>query len=294
MVEKHNAGKKKNQEEMKMKKLIVVLAAVLLVAGSAMAWDWPWAGKNANKISIEGSTTVLPIAQKAAEDFMKMHRDIDVSVRGGGSGVGITSLMAGTCDIGDASRAIKTKEIVAAKQKGVNPVGNEIAKDGMAIIVNSSNPVKNLTINQLQDIYSGKIKKWSQLGGPDSVIVCVSRDSSSGTYEVFNELVLRGKKLRDDAIMTVSNREVAENVKNTPGAIGYVGLAFLSPELNTVMVEKIEATEANVVNGTYKLARPLYMYTSGEPAGLVKEFIDFIMSAEGQKIVKEVGYVPVK
>ncbi|PKL92176.1 MAG: phosphate ABC transporter substrate-binding protein [Candidatus Goldiibacteriota bacterium HGW-Goldbacteria-1] len=275
-------------------KMAVVLSVMALAAGSAFAWDWPWAKKSENKISLTGSTTVLPIAQKAAEEFMKANPSVEVSVKGGGSGVGIAAIIDGSADIGNASRAIKAKEIINAKSKGVNAFGTEVAKDGIAMVVHKSNPVDAITINQLRDIFSGKITKWSQLGIGSGKIVAVSRDTTSGTYEVFSELVLRGAKLRDDSIMTVSNREVAENVKNTEGAIGYLGLAFLSDDMKVLKVEGVMATEANVINGTYKVARPLFMYTNGDPSGLVKQYIDYVLSPAGQKIVKEVGYVPVK
>jgi len=277
------------------KKMAAIVAVAFLIASTgAFAWDWPWNQKDENKLSIQGSTTVLPIAQKAAEDFMKDNSGVEISVRGGGSGVGIAALVDGAVDIGDASRPIKTKEIIAAKQKGINPVGNVVAKDGIAVVVNPLNPIKEISIDKLQAIYAGEIKKWSELGGSSDPIVVVSRDSSSGTFEVFNELVLKGSKLRDDAIMTVSNREVAETIKNTKGAIGYIGLAFLSSSVKPLDVEGVKPSNATVVSGAYKLARPLFMYTNGEPSGLAKQFIDFVMSPAGQKIVNEVGYVPVK
>ncbi|MBN2754389.1 MAG: phosphate ABC transporter substrate-binding protein [Candidatus Goldbacteria bacterium] len=278
----------------KLLKIAVVISAMTVLAASAFAWNWPWAAKSENKISLTGSTTVLPIAQKAAEEFMKANPSVEVSVKGGGSGVGIAAILDGSADIGNASRAIKTKEVINAKSKGVNAVGTVVAKDGIALVVHKSNPINAISLDQLRDIFSGKINKWSQVGGNNSTIVAISRDTTSGTYEVFGELVLRGAKLRDDAIMTVSNREVAENVKNTEGGIGYVGLAFLSDDLKVLKVEGVMATEANVINGTYKVARPLFMYTNGEPEGLTKKFIDFVMSADGQQIVKEVGYVPVR
>jgi phosphate transport system substrate-binding protein len=278
----------------KIVKAAAITAAALALSAGAFAWNFPWATKNANKLTLSGSTTVLPIAQKAAEVFMKANPSVDVTVKGGGSGVGIASLLDRSTDIGDASRSIKTKEVIQAKSKGITPIGTIIAKDGMAVIVNKSNPLTEISIDQLQAIYSGETKKWSALGGGNSTIVTISRDSSSGTYEVFGELVLRGAKLREDAIMTASNREVAENVKNTEGAIGYVGLAYVSDDVKLIKVEGVIPSDATVNDGSYKLARPLFMYTDGEPTGVAKEFIDYIMSADGQKLVKEVGYVPVK
>jgi len=279
----------------KFTKIAVLLAVFsLLVSGAVMAWDWPWNKKQENRVSTQGSTTVLPIVQKAAENFMKANPDIEVSVRGGGSGVGIAAIMDSTVDIGMSSRRIKNSEILNARKKGVSVFETSIAKDGMAIVVHPANPINSISIDQVQKIFTGEIKNWSSLGGSDDTIVAMSRDTSSGTYEVFNELVLRGTKLRTDAIMSVSNREVAENVKNTKGAIGYVGLAFLSDDLKVLTVEGIRPNDDTVGSGAYKLARDLYLYTNGEPSGLAKRFVDFILSSEGQKFVKEVGYTPIK
>jgi len=271
---------------------VLALAAVLTVP--AFGWNFPWASKSANKLALQGSTTVLPIAQKEAEEFMKANKDADISVSGGGSGVGISALIDSSCDIGDSSRSIKAKEIVMAKQKGVNPVGTIIANDGIAVVVNNGNKVEALSLDQLKAIYSGQITKWSQVGGSDDTIVIISRDSASGTFEVFNELVLKGAKLREDSLMQASNKEVAETVAKTPGAIGYVGLGYLSSDLKALKIAGVMPSDATVLNGTYKLSRPLYMYTNGDPSGLAKIFIDFILSDEGQKIVKDVGFVVVK
>ncbi|MCE5301043.1 MAG: phosphate ABC transporter substrate-binding protein [Spirochaetia bacterium] len=280
---------------MKKFRMIAVAAVIAsLFTAPAFAWNWPWAASNEGKISMTGSTTVLPLAQKAAEEYMKANKDVDISVSGGGSGVGIAALIDGTCSIGNSSRSIKNKEIVKAKSKGVNPVGTIVANDGIAIVVNSANKVEDLTLDQLKAIFSGDITKWSQVGGNGEKIVCISRDSASGTFEVFNELVLRGAKLRTDSLMLASNKEIAEAVAKTPGAIGYVGLAYLSSDLNSVKVNGVAANEANVLNGSYKISRPLFMYTNGDPSGKVKDFIDYILSPEGQRIVKEVGYVTVK
>ncbi|MFP4465843.1 MAG: phosphate ABC transporter substrate-binding protein PstS family protein [Candidatus Goldiibacteriota bacterium] len=279
----------------KFTKITVLLAVFsMLVSGAVMAWEWPWNKKDENKISTQGSTTVLPIVQKAAEVFMNANPDIEVSVRGGGSGVGIAAIMDGTVDIGMASRDIKEKEILSAKKKGVNVVGTVIARDGMAVVVHPSNPIKAITVAQLKKIYSGEVKNWKELGGKDDAIVCMSRDSSSGTFAVFNGIVLGKEKLRTDAVMTVSNREVAENVKNTSGAIGYVGLAFVSDALKVLPLNGVMPSDSSVGSGTYKLARGLNLYTDGEPSGLAGKFVDFIMSSQGQKIVKEVGYTAVK
>ncbi len=275
-------------------KLIGAAAVVMMLAAPAFAWNFPWAQKAANKLNMTGSTTVLPIAQAEAEAFMKSNKEADVSVSGGGSGVGIAAVIDGSTDIGNSSRPIKSKEIVTAKQKGVNPVGTIIANDGIAVVVNKGNKLEALSLDQLKAIYSGEITKWSQLGVEGDTIVIVSRDTASGTFEVFNELVLKGAKLRTDSLMLASNKEVAETVMKTPGAIGYVGLGYLSSDLKAVTVNGVMPSDSTVLDGTYKLARPLFMYTNGEPSGLAKTFIDFILSDEGQKIVKESGFVKIK
>ncbi len=277
-----------------MKKIFISLMICAFFVSGIFAWNWPWASKDEKKITMQGSTTVLPIAQKAAEVYMSKNKDIDISVAGGGSGVGIAAITDKSCDIGNASRPAKTKEVLQAKQKGVNLKGTVIANDGIAVVVNPKNKVESLTLAQLKAIYTGEITKWSQLGGSNDVIVVISRDTASGTFEVFNELVLKGSKLRSDSLMQASNKEVAETIAKTPGAIGYVGLGYISSDLKTVKIDGVTPSEETVLNKTYKIARPLYMYTNGDPDGAVKDFIDFVLSDEGQKIVKEVGYVPVK
>jgi phosphate transport system substrate-binding protein len=248
----------------------------------------------AKTITIKGSTTVLPIAQSCAEAFMNKHSDVNISVQGGGSGVGIASIIDGTADIGDASRPIKDKEKATASEKGVNVYENVVAADGIAVIVHPSNSVNGLTKDQIKEVYTGNISNWIDVGGKKAKIVIVSRDSSSGTFEAFNEMALDKEKVRPDALLNASNQAVATTVANTPGAIGYVGLGYLSSAIKAVTVNGVECTKSNVVNGSYPLARNLYMYTNGKPQGVVKDFIDFIMSPEGQKLVDKAGFVAVK
>lgn len=271
---------------MKFGKLILVGITLLFFAFGV------WA--QVKSINIVGSTTVLPIAQACAEKFMDLKKDVNVSVKGGGSGVGIAALIDGTCDIANSSRAMKKEEVEKAKGKGINPVEHVIAKDGLAIVVHPSNPVKALTVEQVRDIYSGRISNWREVGGKDMKIVVVSRDSASGTYEAFHELVLKGDKLRGDALLLASNQAVATTVAQTEGAIGYIGLGYLSSSVKALDIDGVKPSKETVVNGSYKLSRPLFMYTNGEPKGLVKEFIDFVLSPEGQKIVEEQGFVAVK
>jgi phosphate transport system substrate-binding protein len=272
--------------EDKMKRLSGLAALSILALGLVMP-------AYAEKIVVEGSTTVLPIAQRAAEEYMNANAGTDISVRGGGSGVGITSLIEGTCDIGDSSRAIKDEELEKAVGRGREPKANVIAMDGIAIIVNSANSIEELSKKQLKDIYTGKISDWSQVGGTQEKIVVVSRDSASGTYEAFGELALDKAKVRPDALMEASNQAVASVVEKTPGAIGYVGLAFMSG-VKVIKLDGVAASKATVLSKEYKLSRPLFMYTNGKPSGLTKAFIDFVLSDQGQKLVEEEGYVSIK
>jgi len=247
-----------------------------------------------NNIVAKGSTTVLPISQACAEVFMDQNMDIDISVQGGGSGVGIASIVDGTCDIGNASRPIKEKEIATAEEKGVNVFANIVARDAIAVALNPVNDIDGLTLEQIKAIYTGEFSNWSQVGGSDQEIVVISRDSSSGTFEAFNELALDKEKVRPDALLQASNAAVATSVANTPGAIGYVGLGYVTAKIKVIEVNGIIPSKETVNSDTYPLARPLFMYTNGEPTGAVKEFMDFVMSEEGQKLVEENGYISVK
>lgn len=271
-----------------LKKLGLFMAAVSIVVIGNQSF-----AKKPNTLTITGSTTVLPIAQMAAEKFMELHPEVNISVRGGGSGVGIAALIDGTTNIADASRPIKTKEIVTCRSKGIDPIGNVVAKDGIAIIVHPSNSVSALMSEQIKAIYTGKIDLWQDVGGKSGRIVVISRDVASGTFEVFKEKTLKGVKTREDALMLASNKAVATTVATTPGAIGYVGLGYLSSKVKALKVDGVEPTLKTVVAGEYEFARPLYMYTNEKPKGLVKEFIDYVLSPAGQTIAEETGFVPI-
>jgi len=269
-----------------MKKTVLIIAVLSLVI-------FPVFAKKANKVTIAGSTTVLPIAQATAEIFMDNNPEINVSVRGGGSSVGIASIMAGTVDIGDASRHIKTKEIAAAREAGINPVEHVVANDGIALVLHKNNPVKELTIEQIKAIFTGKIENWNEIGGPNLPIVVISRDVSSGTFEVFNSLVLGGGKVKDGSLMLASNNAVASTVASTPGAIGYAGLGYLTNEIHAIKVNGVMPSTATIQDKSYPVARTLHMYTNGNPKGNVKRYLDFVKSEEGQRIVEEQGFISV-
>lgn len=262
------------------------IAAHTFTLGAAFAQE--------RTLVLSGSTTVLPIAQLCAERFMEKHPDVNISVRGGGSGVGIAALIDGTCDIAMASRPMKTKELKVARGKGINPVATTIARDGIAIVVHPSNPLTKITLTQLKNIYTGKINNWKSIGGKPGKIIVISRDAASGTFEVFKKIVLKGARIRADALRLASNKAVATAVEKTPAAIGYVGLGYISPKVKALAVDGVKPTKDAVMSGNYKLARPLYFYTNGKPKGLIKEFIDFVLSSEGQKIVEDAGFVPIK
>uniref|UniRef100_A0A6H1ZQP6 Putative phosphate ABC transporter substrate-binding protein n=1 Tax=viral metagenome TaxID=1070528 RepID=A0A6H1ZQP6_9ZZZZ len=248
------------------------------------------AGKN---ITIKGSTTVLPIAQITAEVFMDRHPEVKISVQGGGSGVGIAAIIDGTCDIANASRSMKEQELSKAISKGKDPKANVIAMDGIAVIVHPSNKVSSLTKNQLKDIYIGNISDWSTLGGEKQKIVVISRDSASGTFESFGEMALDKRKVRADALMQASNQVVASTLAKTPGAIGYVGLGYVSSQVRVLALNGVMPSEGNVIMNKYILFRPLFMYTNGAPKGVVKDFIDFVLSEEGKKLIEEAGFIGV-
>lgn len=261
----------------------LVLISFLLYGSPIMATE--------TIVVVKGSTTVLPIAQSCAEVFMEENPAISISVQGGGSGVGIASLIDGTCNIADASRPIKEKEIATAQEKGVNPVETVIARDAIVLVVHPSNALAGLTLAEIKAIYTGKVSNWSEVGGADQEIIVVSRDSASGTFETFNELALEGEKVRADALLQASNAAVVTTVANTPGAIGYVGLGYVSKEIKALTVDEVIPSKETVNAGDYPLARSLFMYTDGKPEGAVKKFIDFVLSAEGQKLVEENGYI---
>ncbi len=264
----------------------VALICFLLTGSNGLAAE--------NNIVIKGSTTVLPIAQPCAEVFMDQNPDIDISVQGGGSGVGVASIIDGTCDIGNSSRFVKEEEITTAQEKGVHIFENIVARDAIAVVVNPANDINGLTIEQIKAIYTGELSNWSQVGGSDQVIVVVSRDSASGTFEAFNELALQKEKVRPDALLQASNSAVATTVANTPGGIGYVGLGYITGRIKAIEVNGVMASKETVNAATYPLARPLFMYTNGEPAGAVKQFIDFVLSEEGQKLVEENGFISIQ
>ncbi len=278
---------------------MAILAAIIIVAiiigGYAAGWfgggETP--GEEVQTLTIQGSTTVLPIAQKTAENYMDMHSTVDIQVSGGGSSVGVKSAGEGTVDIGMASRDLKDAE--KTDYPNLNPIA--VAKDGIALIVHPSNPVTSLTVEEIKGIYDGTYTNWSEFGGEDAEIVVVGRDSASGTREFFWEKVMHKEDFVATMLEKNSNGAVKQTVSQTPGAIGYVGLGYIDETVKALKIKsdskEVEPTVANVLNGSYPISRSLYMLINGEPTGLIKEFIDFVLSPEGQAIVEEEGFVPI-
>jgi len=192
------------------------------------------------------------------------------------------------------SRAMKGSEVQKAADRGVIAKAHVVAMDGIAIIVHPSNNVSALTKKQVKDIYTGKISNWKDVGGIDAKIVVISRDTASGTYEAFGALAIKGQKVRSDALTMASNQQIATTVSTTEGAIGYVGLGFLSDKVKAPTIDGVLPSKKSVVTKEFPYARPLFMYTNGNPTGDVKKLLDFIKSAEGQKLVDEQGFVSLK
>jgi phosphate transport system substrate-binding protein len=270
---------------MKIKSIAIFTLAVALCFTASMVW--------AGNIVIKDSTTVLPIAQKVAEVYMKQNPDVKISISGGGSGNGIKALIDGSTDIADSSRFIKPKEVKLAVEKGKYPVPFAVAYDCIVPVVHPSNNAKNITMAQLKDIYMGKIKNWKEIGGPDRPLVVISRDTSSGTYEVWHKKVLKKERVFPGALLQASNGAVVQAVSKNKNAIGYIGLGYVDQSVKGLTVDGITGSEETTLNGTYPISRPLYMFTPGWPKGDVLNFINFVMSPEkGQKYVSEAGYVP--
>ncbi|HNY62201.1 MAG TPA: PstS family phosphate ABC transporter substrate-binding protein [Bacteroidales bacterium] len=249
---------------------------------------------------IKGSETVLPITQKAAELYLKVNPKAQVSVTGGGSGVGIAALIDGTTDLAQASRKIKFDERQKIQQSGNTVKEVAIAYDALAIIINPGNKVTNLTREQVEGMFTGKIKNWKEVGGEDMKVVPYSRETSSGTYEFFKESVLKNKNHMSGIMSMPANGAIIQSVKQTKGAIAYVGLAYVNKDVKAVHISYdkgktyVEPSVKNAVNKTYPIVRPLYFYYLRKNESKVKAFVDYILSPAGQEIVKEVGYVNVK
>jgi phosphate transport system substrate-binding protein len=256
-----------------------------------------------DSIQNTGSDTLVNLALAWAEQYMVERPEVRISVTGGGSGTGIASLINGTVQIANASREMSSEEIAEAKKNGISPVRFTVALDAIAVVVNKANPVQNLTLKEISDMYTGKIDRWTTVHGADRPIVLLSRESNSGTYVYFLEQVVRlgnpkGTALfSPETLLMPSSEGIGEEVKQNPNAIGYDGLGYVTQDQKTVAVGRdasgpfVLPSARTVLDNSYPVSRPLYMYTAGEPSGVVKEYLDWVMG-DGQKLVAGLGFVP--
>ena len=257
-------------------------------------------------LQIKGSDTMVNLGQAWAEEFMRTHPQTSIAVTGGGSGTGIAAIISGACDIAQSSRELKPEEAEKAKANGNPLVETKVAYDGIAVIVHPSNPVNQLTVEQLSGIFTGQIANWKEVGGKDSPILILSRERNSGTHVFFLENILRKgnpkgpEEFASAALMMPSSQAIAQEVETSESAIGYIGLGYVTPKQKVLGIAKagggpyVHPDSESVKKGDYPISRPLYFLTRGEPQGDVKEFVDFALSNEGQEIVRAMDFVPLK
>ena len=290
---------------MKSSRLVLLLCLLVLAAcGSSSAQSTPQPQTSAY-IENKGSDTMVNLALAWAERYQTEHPDVSLSVTGGGSGTGIASLINKTVDLANASRQMQADEIKQAKANGFDPVEFVVARDAIAVIVNPTNPVSKLTIQQISDMYSGKINNWSQVGGEDRPIVRLSREVNSGTHVYFRDTVVRlGQKsnktlFATNTLLLPSSEGIISEIRQNPNAIGYDGLGYVPTDLKVIAVAQdanspyVLPSADSVNDKTYPIARDLYMYTAGQPTGAVKAYLDWIVSSEAQAIVANLGFVPI-
>ncbi len=267
--------------------LILAVLVGMTVAGTVAA--------EPQTIKMEGSTTVGPIADAYVEAFKKMHPDVTITVNKSGSGNGAAAMVDSRCDIANMSRFMKAQEFKDAVAKGVMPVAHAIAMDGVCVIVNPSNPIGALTTAQVRDIYTGKVTNWKELGGADQKIVVVSRDTSSGTYETFESLVMAKQKMASGVQYVASNPEAHATVKSTAGAVAYVGLGFVDKDVKALKMDGVMPSRKTIAKGEYPVSRPLFMFTNGYPklGSIIHALVTFHLTAKGQDIIDAKGFVPV-
>lgn len=282
---------------MKVQRLITLsLVAVLAVALAGCGGKTGETSDSdvSGSIRIEGSDTMVNLANGWREAFEEVNPDVMISIKGGGTGTGVAAIINGTVDFANASREVKDEERVEAEGRGTNFVETEVAKDGIAVVIHPSNAVKGLTLEQLGQIYRGEIVNWKNVGGADARIVLLSRDSASGTYEFFKEAVVGKEKEYSRATkLLASTQGIVDETKANPNAIGYVGLGFITPDLKVVEIDGVAASIDTALDGSYPLSRGLYMYSNGEPTGVMRTYLDWILGPDGQAIATELGFVPV-
>ncbi len=285
--------------------LALLLSLSSACSGSSTSSNKPSSNSPNTYIQNSGSDTIVNLALAWAEEYQVLRPEVRISVSGGGTGTGIAALINKTVDIANASRKIKAEELETAKKNQVDPKEFVIARDAIAVIVNPNNPVNQLTLQQISDIYSGKINNWRELGGEDRPIVRVSRETNSGTHVYFLEQVLRQGKKEDktyfsqDTLLLPSSQGIVSEISDNPNAIGYDGLGYVTPDLKVIGVSRepngpfIFPSIESVNNNSYPIARDLYMYTAGEPTGAIKAYLEWITSIDAQQIVSDLGFVPI-
>ena len=295
----------RNKDTLLTIRLIALLLIGLALAGCGTQSAQSTTGDTATTIQNKGSDTIVNLALAWAERYQTLEPDVSIAVTGGGSGTGIAALINGTVDLANASRQIKTEELEEAESNGINPVEFVIARDAIAVIVHLDNPVDELTLQQISDIYSGKITNWQEVGGEDRPIVLLSRETNSGTHVYFLEEVIRlgqsdNKTLfSPDTLLLPSSEGIGVEVRQNPNAIGYDGLGYVTSDMKTIAVSRgpgepyYPPTVETVNTGQYPIARDLYIYTAGEPQGQIKAYLEWILSPAAQEIVLELGFVPV-
>ena len=268
---------------MNMKWIIGIIILIIVIVGAYLAF----AGGGQTTIQIAGSTSVQPVAQNLANAYMQQHPNVKITVQGGGSAVGLSSVQQGTAQIGTYS-----SKLAANDSAGIN--STQIASDGVAVIVNSANSVKSLTKAQVAGIFLGNITNWNQVGGSDAKITVVTRESGSGTRDAITKLALSGKNITNSAIVQSSTGAVVQSVQGDPNAIGYASLADIkNGTVNAVTIDGVAPSQATVASAQYPLTRPFLFLTKGTPSGAVKDFIDWVLSPPGQAIVNQSGGVPI-
>jgi phosphate transport system substrate-binding protein len=269
------------------------------IAGALFAAAGTPVAASAGTVTVKGSDTMVVLGQRWAEEYMKKHKDATIQVTGGGSGTGISALINGTTDVCEASRTMKDaeKQQLAAKAGGP-PVEIPVAKDGLSVYVSDSNPINELSMAQLKEIFTGKITSWKDVGGPDAKIIPYSRENSSGTYVFFKEHVLENADYTPRAQAMPGTAAVVNAVAKEKFGIGYGGAAY-AKGIKVLKIKKGDAaaigpSDATIKNGTYPLSRPLFFYLRPQPSADIKSFTDWVLSPEGQAIVVKVGYFPIK
>lgn len=283
---------------------VIFFILMFFLAGCTATTSNDNSSTNSQKQYIEnkGSDTLVNLALAWAEAYQELYPEVQISVSGGGSGTGITALINGTVDIANASRSIKEEEIAQAQANGIDPYEIVVANDAIAVIVNPDNPVDHLTIEQVSQIYQGLITNWKEVGGEDRPIVCLSRETNSGTHVYFLETVVRMGDANSvslfsaETLLLPSSEGIIAEVRDNPNAIGYDGLGYVTDDVKVVALDNGEGfilpSAETVADESYPIARQLFMYTNGEPQGIVKEYIDWIRSSNAQQYVLDLGFIP--